>query len=404
MAAPLNRIADPPRAADVVVVGGGIVGAASAFWLARAGHRPVLVERAAALASATTAASVHGVRAQWTDPENVAMIRESLDLFARFPEVLYLPPAEADIGLTRQGYLFASTDPGQRDALRERVERQHELGLADVALLDGEAVRRRFPWLTREVTAATFRAGDGWLDGRRAATLFARASGAPILLGTEVLEIERVGDRVVGVATSRGRVATDTVVLATGPFTAGPTGLAGEPLPLTLLRRHRLILAPHPGIPQDAPMTIDADTGAHWRPHGGGAVLAWPLPEPAMPPAFPVPPDPSFPALVLHDPRGVSRLAPFWRDVAATIPAVDLDLVAGQYTMTPDHKPLIGPAAHTVGLWLHTGYSGHGVMGSPSGGRLLADLITGRVPDAANPFRLGRFAEGVGLEVERGVL
>jgi len=318
-------------------------------------------------------------------------MRESLAVFADFAAVLGRPPADADIGLTQQGYLFASTEPANRPVFAARVARQRALGLDDVELLDGDEARRRFPWLAPDIVAATFRGGDGWLDGARAASLFAGAAGCPVHLGVAALGIERDAGRVVGVRTSHGDIATDTVVLATGPF-AGV--LAGEPLPIALLRRHRVVVAPNPAVPPGAPLVIDADTGAHWRPHRGGALLAWGRPEAPGPPVFPVPTDPAFPDLVLRDPRGVGRLSPFWRDLAPGLPPGAIDLVAGQYTMTPDHKPLIGPAAATAGLWLHTGYSGHGIMGSPSGGRLLADLIDGRRAAADNPFRPDRFADG----------
>jgi len=390
-----------PPTADVVVIGGGIVGAASAFWLARAGRRPVLVERAAALATATTAASAHCVRAQFDEPENVAMMQESLDIFANFADVLGMQPAEAEIGLTRQGYLFASTDVAKTATFADRVRRQRAMGLDDVELLDGDEVRYRFPWMATEIVTGTFRQGDSWLDGCRAAAHFARASGAPVHLNTEVVGIETSGGRVTGVQTNRGRIATGTVVLATGPF-AGI--LAGEPLPISLPRRNRLVVAARPEIPQAAPLTIDADTGAHWRPHHGGALLAWGQAEPPGEPVHPVPPDPGFPALILGDARGVGRLSPFWRTLAPTLPAGAFDLVAGQYTMTPDHKPLIGAALRTEGLWLHTGYSGHGIMGSPSGAKLLANLIAGLQPAADNPFRPSRFADGTAGAAEAVVL
>lgn len=401
MVEPRTPGGEPPATADVVVVGGGIVGAASAFWLARAGRRPVIVERGAALATATTAASAHCVRAQFDDAANVAMMRESLAIFADFAAVLGLPAAEAAIGLRQQGYLFASTDPARAPVFAQRVARQRALGLEDVELLDGDETRHRFPWLAPVVVTATFRGGDGWLDGCRAAALFARASGAVVLLGTAVRAIERVGDRVVGVLTDRGRIATETVVLATGPFAAE---LAGEPLPISPLRRHRVIVAPTAGIPQDAPLVIDADTGAHWRPHHGGALLAWGRPEAPSPAVFPVPVDPGFPDLVLRHADGVGRLAPFWRTLAPALPSSAIDFAAGQYTMTPDRKPLIGAAAETAGLWLHTGYSGHGIMGSPSGGRLLADLVVGRAGATENPFDPGRFAAGIAEGAEAMVL
>ncbi|MDQ3512669.1 MAG: FAD-binding oxidoreductase [Chloroflexota bacterium] len=387
--------------ADVVVIGGGIVGAATAFWLARAGLKPVLIERLDTLAGATTAASAHSVRAQFVEPENIAMMRESIDVYARFPEVVGMAPEDAGIGFVRGGYLFASTEPGSVEAVRRRVTHQRAHGLPDVEALDGDEVRRRFPWMDPAVVAASYRDGDGWLDGTRATEVLARASGATVLLETEVVEVVRDGGRVIGVRTDRGAVATEVVVLAAGPFTGM---LAGEPLPLTLVRRHRLVVAPRPEIPAHAPMTVDADTGAHWRPHQGGALVAWARPDAPGPPLSPVPPDPGFPAMVLQDRAGVGRLSPFWRDLAPALTPRDLSLAAGQYTITPDHKPLIGPAAGTAGLWLHTGYSGHGIMGAPAGARLLADLITGAATPDQNPFRPDRPHEHGETDTERMVL
>jgi sarcosine oxidase subunit beta len=380
-----------PPFADVVVVGGGIVGAASAFWLAGVGLQPLLIERAKSLAAATTAASAHCIRAQFSEPENVAMMRESLAIFEDFPALLKLSPAEADIGLTQQGYLFASTEEAHIPVFRGRVERQRALGLDDVELLDGDEVQRRFAWITPSVVVATFRRRDGWIDGCQATTLFAQTANCPILLGTAVERIETKAGRVQAVHTSRGRIATELVVLATGPFAQE---LAGEPLPIATVRRHRVIVSPNTRIPQSAPLTIDADTGAHWRPHAGGALLAWAQLEASSPATWPVPVDPTFPDLILRDPSGVGRLSPFWRELALSLRADDIALTAGQYTITPDRKPLIGAASQTAGLWLHTGYSGHGIMGSPSGGRLLADLIVGRTDQDQNPFSPQRFDAG----------
>ena len=94
---------------------------------------------------------------------------------------------------------------------------------------------------------------------------------------------------------------------------------------------------------------------------------------------------------VLRSERGISRLSPFWNDIAPGLTPDRYLFTAGLYTVTPDQKPLIGPANQTRGLFLNTGYSGHGIMGSPSGSRLLADVIAGKVPDVDNPFHPGRF-------------
>lgn len=378
-----------PSSADVVVIGGGIAGAVSAFWLSRAGLKPIIVERSTRLASATTSASAYCIRCQFSEAENVAQMNDSLRIFSTFAETTGIPGA--DIGLRQQGYLFASTNEDERPAFAARVARQRALGVEDIECLDGDEIRRRFPWISSAVVVGAFRQGDGWIDGQRATELFAKASGAPVFRSTNVVKIETVNSRVAAVMTERGRIVTKHVVLAAGPFSKA---ISPEPLPVVLWRRHRVIVAPDARIPQHGPMTIDANTGAHWRPYQGGALIAWAQVETDTPPAWPVPADPGFPDLVLRDERGIGRIVPLWREIASGITPDRISLIAGQYTVTPDHKPLIGPANETAGLWLNTGYSGHGIMGSPSGSRLLADVISGKIGNDDNPFHPGRFAAG----------
>jgi len=381
----------PPATADVVVIGGGIVGAATAFFLARSGRRPVIVERMDRLADATTRVSAHAVRCQFSEPENIDQTKESLAIYEGFADLLDRPEAGSAIGLCQQGYLFASTEPDEAPAFRARVERQRSLGVDDVELLDGDEIRHRFPWMSAEVAVGTFRQRDGWLDASAAAVELAAASGAPVFLGTTVVSIDIEAGRVTGVTTDRGRIATGDVVLAAGPLSRS---LSPEPLPVALWRRHRIATRADDRVPAGAPMTIDANTGAHWRPHRGGAMVAWALPGSDREATWPVETDPAWPDLALRSETGVGRLSPFWRGLAAELTPADYLFTAGLYTVTPDHKPLIGPANETVGLWLNTGYSGHGVMGAPSGSRLLADLMASRVLAGDNPFHPGRFAAG----------
>ena len=386
---PHRQPSELPSSAEIVVIGGGIVGAASAFWLSRAGFKPIVIERAESLASVTTSASAHCIRCQFSEPENIDQMNESLSIFANFADVSGIP--DADVGLRQQGYLFASTEESELGAFAARVARQRVLGVADVECLDGEEIRRRFPWVSPEVVVGSFRKGDGWINGRRATELFAEASGAPVHLSTTVTEIETTAGRITGVDTDRGRISTDAVVLATGPFSKS---ISPEPLPVVLWRRHRVIVAPDGRIPQGGPMTIDANTGAHWRPYEGGALIAWAQAETDAPPAWPLPTDSEFPDRVLKDRRGIGRIAPLWNEIVRDLAADRISLVAGQYTVTPDQKPLIGQAIETAGLWLNTGYSGHGIMGSPSGGRRLADLISGTRAGSDNPFDPARFRCG----------
>lgn len=135
-------------------------------------------------------------------------------------------------------------------------------------------------------------------------------------------------------------------------------------------------------------MVIDQDTGAHWRPEKPGAALAWAQAhEPPGEPLDDVPVNPRFVHEVLE---GVYRLCPFWLEVAETLRRDQVFVQAGQYTITPDDKPIIGPHPEIAGLHFNTGYSGHGIMAAPGGGRLLADLVTGAASDDANPFSFRR--------------
>lgn len=374
---------------DAIIIGGGINGAASAFFLAQAGLRCVIVERLPALARLTTARAMEAMRAQFVEPENVAMMRESIAFYEHFAE--YTGLAGYDIGVHQQGYLFLTTQPDGPHRFRQRVALQHSLGLTDVELLSGAEVRQRFPYAAaEEITAGTFRQRDGWLSAHEACFGFARASGATLQLNTTVTQIIIENGRVAGVETDRGPLAAPAVVIAAGPYSGRVAKLAGVDLPLRIIRRHRVTIGQHPLIPQDAPMVIDQDTGAHWRPEKPGAALAWAQAhEPPGEPLDDVPANPRFVHEVLE---GVYRLCPFWLDVAESLKRDQVYVQAGQYTITPDDKPIIGPHPEISGLFFNTGYSGHGIMAAPGGGRLLADLVASAASDDANPFSFRRLA------------
>jgi sarcosine oxidase subunit beta len=383
----MNR-PDVPQTAEVVIIGGGIIGAASAFFLSRAGLKPIITERLSALASLTTSQAMEAVRAQFLEPENVAMMVESIGFYETFSE--QIGRQDVDISLHQQGYLFLTATAEGMRTCRDRVEAQHRMGLTDVEFLHGAEIRSRFPYISEVVMAGTFRQRDGWLSAYEAAYGLAQASRARILLNAEVTGITTAGGRVTGVNTNRGPIQTPLVVVAAGPYSGRVAALAGAPLPLEIIRRQRLTIGEHPLIPQEAPMTIDQDTGAHWRPESPGAALAWAQPgEPPSEPKDHVMPDPMFSFEVLE---AVSRFSPYWLDVAESLKREQVFLTAGQYTVTPDDKPIIGAHPEIPGLFFNLGYSGHGVMGAPGGGRLLADLITGKMEESENAFSFQRLA------------
>ena len=400
-----------PATADVVVVGAGVVGCATAFRAARAGLRTVVVDARPRPATLTTPAATGAYRLQFDNAEEVALVREGIELYTDFAEQAGLPGYE--VGLRPQGYLFCARDEAAAAGQRDLVARQHAFGLTDVELLDGDEVRRRFPYVAESVVSARYRAGDGFIDQVRLAWGYALAASAgpgveqptgsaeaTFVLGQRVSGLRVVGGRIVAVETHDGAVAAPIAVLATGPFLGRTAALAGVEVPIAPTRRQKVVVPDAPEVPQTAPMTIDEATGAHWRPALRGAYVL--LTERATPPGDPVwsvPTSADF-AFRLLDPSSedaVALVAPFWAEIWER--GVSWFLHAGQYEYTPDHRPFVG-ATPVSGLWLNGGWSGHGVMGSGGGSRLLLDAITGSAtgPEwglrvdgpGGNPFRLDR--------------
>ena len=192
---------------------------------------------------------------------------------------------------------------------------------------------------------------------------------------------------IVGVQTTQGAVSTRTVVNAAGAWSAQVAKMAGLDLPVEPLRRMLVPTEPFDKISHGAPMTIDMSTGFHFRPEGLGLLMAWADPEEK--PSFNTNFDRSFVEKILT--LGVSRLPVL--EEAAVNPS---RAWAGLYEMTPDHHPILGPAPGIPGLFLASGFSGHGVMHSPATGKIIADLILHGTTDLIDAKLLdySRFREG----------
>ena len=379
-----------PTTADAVVIGGGIIGVATAFWLSRAGLDTVLVEMRDGLSTLTTAASAECFRAQFAEPAMMALAKPSIDIFENFAEVVGLP--DYDISLRQEGYLFMTDDPDMVGQLKAAVEKHHSLGVTDSEFLTGDEVRARFPHISPTVVAATFRHRDGWLACHETTYGFAQGSAANFLIRTRATDVLLDGRGVCGVETSRGTISTRVVVNAAGPFASVIGKMAGVEVPIETVRRHKAIIGPLDRMPPQACMTIDLGNDAYWRPEVQGGLLGWVDPdEPVSEPAESVPTDYFFPAIVLEK---VARLTPFWRDVGQALKDSDVHISAGQYCYTPDDQPLIGPVPNVSGFYLNCGYWA-GVMLSPAAGRRVADLVTGAMDPQDNPLRPTRYEEGI---------
>jgi sarcosine oxidase subunit beta len=388
-----------PETADAVVIGGGIVGVATAFWLSKAGLDTVVVEMRDGLSTLTTPNSIECFRAQFTEPPMAELALPSIEVFENFAQVIGIPGY--DISIRHQGYLFVTDKPEMVDDLKAAVRTHRSLGTTDSEFLDHDELLARFPYLSDRVVGGTFRQRDGWLSTHEATQGFAKGSKAQFLLSTKATGIQQDTGHpggakgVSAVETTRGTIATRVVVNAAGPF-AGVVGhMAGLDLPLEPVRRQKVFVSPKPQIPQDAPLTIDLVEDAYWRPETGGAYIAWVDPdEPVSEPAEEFATEWDFAAKVLEK---LIRLNPFWEEIADELKGEDLHPSAGQYVYTPDEQPLIGPVPEVPGFFLNCGYWA-GVMLSPEAGRRIAKLVTGEMQPEENALRPTRYAEGIVYE------
>jgi sarcosine oxidase subunit beta len=376
---------------DAVVIGGGIVGTATAFWLSKAGLDVVLVEMRDGLSTLTTPASAECFRAQFTEPAMAALAIPSIKMFENFADVIGIP--DYNISIKQQGYLFMTDNPETVVDLKENIAQQHRLGVTDSLFLEGKEILKRFPFVSSSVLAATFRQRDGWLSCHETTQGFAKGSDARFFLNTRANGIQTDEKGVCGVETERGILQTRTVINAAGPF-AGEVGkMAGVDLPLEPVRRQKVYVKTSVAVPVDAPFTVDVNGNCYWRPEAGGVIIGWvDADEPVGKPVEKVPTDWEFPAMTLDK---VKRLTPFFEEIEKTVRQPDMDTSAGFYMYTPDDQPLIGPVPEVPGLYVNCGYWA-GVMLSPQAGKWISDLVTGAMNPKDCPLRPSRYEEGIG--------
>jgi sarcosine oxidase subunit beta len=383
-----------PNSADVVVIGGGIVGVATAFWLSRAGLNTVLLEMRDGLSTLTTTQSIESFRTQFTEPAMAEIALPSISMYENFAETTGLE--DYDIALKHQGYLFVSDDDSMTDKLHAAVDTHHRLGAKESEFLTNEDIRKRFPYINPDMVAGTFCQRDGWLSSHEATQGFAKASSAQYLLGTKVIGIQQDEQGVCAVETNWGSIATRQVVNAAGPFAVQVAAMVGVDLPIEAIRRQKIHINPQPEIPTDAPLCIDIGSEVYWRPEHGGALAAWvDEDEPVTAdPQEDVETDWDYPALLLDK---LPKLSPFWNEVIPKLGARDIQTSAGYYMYTPDSQPLLGPVEQVPGFHLNCGYWA-GVMLSPAAGKRVADLVVGEMANQDNPLRLSRYEEGLVTE------
>jgi sarcosine oxidase subunit beta len=345
-----------PEQSDVVVIGGGVMGAAALHYLVELGcERPVLIERET-LASGSTGRCAGGVRTLFSDEVNRRICDESIRRLERFEDEI-----GAELDLRLWGYLFLLDDA-------DDAQRFDEDG---AQMLSPAEAHERVPQLeVDDLVAAAFDPRAGYVTPDLVVQGYARraaAGGAHVEQSCAATRILRAGSRVAGVETSRGTIATDRVILAAGVW----SGELHE-LPLDRERRFMFFTDDAPDFPRELPLTIDFGSGFYF--HREGAALAFGGRE-----------------------QSLDDMAPV---AARRLPALaDLGVRStwwGWYEMSPDHNALIGAASEPEGLVYATGFSGHGFQQGPVVGEHLAQLALGVEPTFdLSQFAVERFASGI---------
>ena len=370
------------KSADVVIIGGGIVGASIAYQLTSAGCRDVVIlERESSQGKGSTGKSMGGVRAQFSTPVNIQMSLYSIPFFRDFEETMGHPS-----GYRAQGYLFVATKEPHLEYLRANYERQVAAGLKTASLVSRDEIQRMVPQLrTDDVIGGSFCSTDGFVDPYSVMTGFtlrAIDQGAVLIRDARVTGLSHNA-----VETTQGSIATRTIVNCAGAWSAEVAKMAGIELPVEPLRRMLVPTERFDKIAHSAPMVIDMSTGFHFRPEGLGLLMAWNDPEEK--PGFNTNFDRGFIEKILT--RAVDRV-PVFEELEVNPSRA----WAGLYEMTPDHHPILGRAPGVDGLYFANGFSGHGVMHSPATGKILADLILKGSTELidADLLNYARFAEG----------
>jgi sarcosine oxidase, subunit beta len=356
--------------AEVVVIGGGVIGTSIAFHLAEAGVDALLLERGE-LGSGSTSKGAGGVRAMFSDELNVRMGLRDLDAWRAFGE---RPGWEVDF--EQVGYLFLLARQDDVKKFERAIAMQNALGVPS-RMVGPEEARRLSPLAGLDgVLAAALcpRAGlatpDAAVQGYAAG---ARRHGTRVVTGREVTMIETSGHRITGVRTGDGSVAVDAVTCAAGVWSKDVGAMVGVDLPVTPERRRIAYTGPLEGLPDRIPMTIDFETGFYFHREGPGLLFGtsdvcdsqdeW------LERAVPV----------------IERRAPI------LLGAPIAGGWSGLYEMTPDHNALIGEAPGPSRFLYATGFSGHGFQQAPAVGEIVRDLYLRREPfvDVA-PLAAGR--------------
>lgn len=384
------------QTADVVIVGGGVVGSSIAYNLKNDGFtgRVLVVERDPTYEFASTPLSMGGVRQQFGTAISIRIMQYATRIYEQFDDLMAVGDERAEAGLHQTGYLFLADDANW-DVLHRRYDLQQGLGV-EAEILDPPAIEKIMPELNLEgIRGGFFCHRDGYVDPHGVLHGFikkAKALGAQYATD-EVVRILTDGGRVRAVVTKTGdEIQAPIVVNAAGAYAGQVGALAGVEVPVVPLRRQLYVGQPPRALGMDLPMIIDPG-GVHWRPESVDKILIAKTKREETPGV-------KF---------GWERdhfIEKVWPDLARRVPLFGtLKLVrgwGGLYEVSPDENAILGEHPDLRGFLLANGFSGHGLMMSPATGKLLSECIRlGRFETLdATCLGLDRFARGQPIHEE----
>jgi len=351
-----------PRTADIVIIGGGVMGASAAYHLAQRGVRNVvLLEREEFFGTGATGRCAGGVRYQFSTEINVRLSMASLPMIDRFKEEI-----GQEVSYRKCGYLLVATRENDVAAFRRNVELQNRLG-APTELLSGDDVRARVPSMVfADALAGTFNRHDGVADPNSVVMGYvgaARRLGAKVVSRAEVTEVRVGGNKVEAVETTLGSIETHLVLNAAGPWASEIGRLAGVDVPIVPIRRQMFTTTPIPAVPDDLPFVIDFAQSLYFHREGAGLLVG--MSNTRQAPGYDQRVDEAFELTTME--AAVARL-PSMREAGR------VSHWAGLYEVTPDAHPIFGTTP-VDGFYIVGGFSGHGFMHGPVAGKLMAELI-----------------------------
>ena len=370
------------RTADVVIVGGGIIGASIAYHLTKKGVRDILVLERDGLGSGSTGKNAGGIRLQFSSEINVKLSQWSLPHIERFADEIGTDPHFHQVG-----YLFLITEDRDAAAFDRSLAMWSRLKIPAHRVTATEAKALFKHARTDDVRFGTFCAKDGYADPSGMLNGYvARARDARVTFveNAAVTAISCTDGRVASVRTNDGEIAARTVVNAAGPWAAQVAKLADIDLPIEPLRRHIFVTEAVPGLDEDFPLTIEFASGLYAHRESGGVLLG--MADPSEKPGFDDSVNPDFMPAVVE--RALARFPILERTSIKTG-------WAGLYEDTPDKHPILGKVDEIEGFVNAAGFSGHGIMHAPATGELIAELIVdGKTSLDISSLSASRFRTG----------